>query len=156
MKLLNLYVLVLAFLLFTACKKENTTSPAPHPVAAAGPFDGTYTGSFAIIKTADTGTAALSADVRFRLKGTILSSLTDTVINNAVYSNPGYGTFTHDNNQLTFSNSAEIVTPVQFPGIVQYSGTLLFGPYQYQVKGDSLILTKTTAANIYTYRLLRQ
>jgi len=141
MRSLNFTILIITALLFAACKKSTDSTPV---------LDGAYSGQFNLVKTASGGATPLAGNIQLTLKSTSFNS------QNTGYLTAGYGKFTTDNNQLNFTDSAVINGTEDTPGVVPDYGACLFGPYNLQVKGDSLILTKTTAVNTYTYRLKKQ
>ena len=72
----------------------------------------------------------------------------------------GNGTFTGDNTSLTFSESTNRATPANLSNQGGSSNTYisseLAGTYNFTVKGDSLLISKTLNGQNYCYKLRKQ
>ncbi len=149
-----------AAILLAACQKENTSPKTPGSVkgstGTAGtslsssetptPLDGTYTGNFSLSNTAP----ATNLPVQLILAGNQFNS---GDLNNS-YS-VGGGTVAITDSVLNFTDIEAF--PDNIRGSMIPSSLIgLSGNYDYKIKGDSLLLSKTEKGYTFTYKLKKQ
>jgi hypothetical protein len=156
---------ILAAMLATACQKENTSPNAPagtthltglssqlsassqHPADSTAQLDGTYAGYFSLTTSGKTA----KVGVQFKIVG---NQFHDIGGNNdyAV----GDGTISSVDATLTFTN-ADVFPTVILPGQqIPFECVGLTDTYDFAVKTDSLLLTKTLQGATYSYALKKQ
>jgi len=130
MKSQSLIVRLFALLALAACNKDNAT-----PVQLDGAYTGTFTSS---------SVNATNGTIKVLISGKTYQATLNTFM--AIGSR---GSYTVNNNQLTFQDS--LVHTANFDW-----GLLLNGTYTQITKGDSLILEKRGDSYSYVYRLKKQ
>ena len=130
MKLQSLIIMLFILLAVTACNKDNTT-----PVK----LEGTYTGKFT-----STSVNANTGAVKVKISGKTFQATLNTFM-----SLESRGSYAISNNQITFQDSLAHTANFDW-------GLLLNGTYKQSTKGDSIVWTKTSGSNKYTYILKKQ
>jgi hypothetical protein len=162
----KLSTLMLAAALLAACQKEKSspktsgsitgstgiTSQQPgsslSSSATPTPAAGTYTGNFSLSTTGTVQVAKVPVQLVFAGDQFASGDL-------SLYYSVGGGTVAITDNILNFANNDA------FPGYiigssVPLSTVGLSGNYDYKIKDDSLLLSKTLSDVTYTYRLKKQ
>jgi major membrane immunogen (membrane-anchored lipoprotein) len=130
MKSQSLIMMLFAVVALAACNKDNAT-----PVKLEGTYAGTFTSSSV---NAANGTVKV-----------VISGKTYQATLNTFMTIGSRGSYTVNNNQLTFQDS--LVHTANFDW-----GLLLNGTYIQTTKDDSLILEKRGNGYSYVYRLKKQ
>jgi hypothetical protein len=161
----KLSILILTAMLATACQKENNSPKSPAsatPVtgassqqnqtsqlaANADSLDGTYAGYLGLTGG---GLQAAKFPVEFVITGNQFSSDSLPYDNYSV----GGGTFISGNNILNFTNVDAFPAYIIPGSTIPVSSIGLFGSYNYKMKGDSLLLSKTAGGATYSYVLMK-
>jgi len=152
-------ILILAAMLATACQKENTSPKAPAnatltngtsnlPAESPGVLDGTYTGYFSL---ATTGVQTSKLPVRLVIAGNQFNS---GDLSNTYYS-VGAGTLAPGTGVLSFTNIDAFPDYMLAGSNIPLSSIGLSNNYNFSIKGDSLLLSKTLQGTTYTYALAK-
>jgi hypothetical protein len=130
-------ILIVIVTALSACSKE---------IIVTRNVDGTYQGVFEIKNTDPAASSTpVTAPVRVTLAG-----INYTSISYVNYVSAGAtGKFFIKKDVITFTDT--LMHTANFDW-----GLLLNGSYAYKIDGDSIVLTKKTGYNIYTYRLKKQ
>lgn len=158
----KLSILILVAMLASACQKEGAspklTGGTPQPTGTSFPtspiqLGGTYKGSFSATWTGGQGA---EVPVGFTVSGDQFNAAAANAASDNIHYGVGDGTVAVSSSTLTFQSLVAFPDNMIVGQIYPYETVGLNGNYNYTVKGDSLLLSKTSGGSSYTYKLKKQ
>jgi hypothetical protein len=156
----KLSILILVAILATACQKEGASpklsGATPQPTGTSFPIypiqlNGTYKGSFSATLAGGQGA---EVPVGFTVSGDQFNTAAVNAASDNIHYGVGDGTVALSSNTLSFQGLDAFPDNMTAGQIYPYETVGLNGNYNYTVKGDSLLLSKTSGGG--TYKLKKQ